>query len=490
MASPEKQDVPYISRLIISQIPPITQEIELPLSREVNIFIGPNSTGKTTILKLLKSKGPGREADSEQTSLYPLFSFMTIPRGTKLEVNVSYQINVVDTIDKMPLIWIPAIRAPLGIKEYNRPGENQVDVNNMTRLRRLDDLTDPIDLFSANFVARIINAYYEGTDAELIDRAFTVAEKAFLCVKDICVKPGLFTGDTVNYYIHRSFVRRPGQPETRPRFVDVPEIYHLMGFNVIDDPNRNVYAGDLSSGPQGLYVWILYLAFRLAHFYNFQEDWYRESGVLLIDEIENHLHPNWQRRVIDALREHFPNVQIFATTHSPFLVSGRKAGEVYVCGRDQNNRVYVDPIEDSVFSWSADEILSEFMDVDYPTDSATEQAVKIVLWLENYGELVGEAEAWRQAQVKRLEAEQLSAEAMDSELLALRWLRGEIQQPVGLNFPLEGDAEMWRQEVISEFKAELGTNIFAGGVMQAQRSLLERYQEMLEENDEDEDVDG
>ena len=408
-----------------------------------------------------------------------------------MEVNVSYQEMAVDAIDKMPLVWIPAIRAPLGIKEYNRPGENQVDVNNLTRLRRLDDLTDPIDLFSANAVARILNAYYEGNDAELIDRAFTVAEKAFLCVKDICVKPELFTGDTVNYYIHRSFVRRPGQPESGPRFVDVPEIYNLMGFNVIDDPNRNVYAGDLSSGPQGLYVWILYMAFRLAHFYNFQKGWHKESGVLLIDEIENHLHPNWQRRVIDALREHFPNVQIFATTHSPFLVSGRKAGEVYVCGRDQDHRVYVDPIEDDVFSWSADEILSEFMDVDYPTDTTTEQAVKIVHWLEDYGELAGDAEAWRQAQIKRLEAEESSAEAIDSELIVLRWLRGEIRHPVGLSFPLEGEAETWRQIVLGEFKSEMGTNILAGGVMQAERSLLERYQERLAGDDEeDESIDG
>lgn len=484
MANLDKQDVPYISKLLISQIPPITQEVELHFSREVNIFIGPNSTGKTTILKLLKSKGPGRESDSDQNQLYPLFSFMTIPRG-KLEVNVSDQEQAVESIDKMPLVWIPAIRAPLGMKEYNLLGENQVDVNNLTRLRRLDDMTDPIDLFSANAVARIINAYYEGNNVELIDRAFTVAEKAFLCVKDICVKPGLFTGDTVNYYIHRGFVRRPRQTETGPRFVDVPEIYNLMGFNVIDDPNRNVYAGDLSSGPQGLYVWILYMAFRLAHFYDFQDEWYKKSGVLLIDEIENHLHPNWQRRVIDALREHFPNVQIFATTHSPFLVSGRQAGEVYVCGRDQEHRVYVDPIKDSVFSWSADEILSEFMDVDYPTDSSTEQAIKIVNWLEEQDPLPQNisAQEWRETQIARLKDEMNSEEALDSEKIVLQWLEGSIKHLIALPEELEEqNSEEWRLKVIEQFIDITGTNIFEGGPLAAHRRFLEGIPDQSDED--------
>jgi predicted ATP-binding protein involved in virulence len=51
-------------------------------------------------------------------------------------------------------------------------------------------------------------------------------------------------------------------------------------------------------------------------------------GVVLIDEIDLHLHPNWQRRIINDLRRSFPKVQFFATTHSPFIVQSLKAGEV------------------------------------------------------------------------------------------------------------------------------------------------------------------
>ena len=51
-------------------------------------------------------------------------------------------------------------------------------------------------------------------------------------------------------------------------------------------------------------------------------------GVVLVDEIDLHLHPNWQRRIVGDLRRCFPQVQFFLTTHSPFIVQSLRAGEV------------------------------------------------------------------------------------------------------------------------------------------------------------------
>jgi len=51
-------------------------------------------------------------------------------------------------------------------------------------------------------------------------------------------------------------------------------------------------------------------------------------GIVLIDELDLHLHPIWQRRVIDDLRRTFPKVQFICTTHSPFLIQAVRAGEV------------------------------------------------------------------------------------------------------------------------------------------------------------------
>lgn len=50
-------------------------------------------------------------------------------------------------------------------------------------------------------------------------------------------------------------------------------------------------------------------------------------GVVLIDELDLHLHPKWQRHVINNLRATFPKLQFFCSTHSPFLIQSLRSGE-------------------------------------------------------------------------------------------------------------------------------------------------------------------
>ena len=51
-------------------------------------------------------------------------------------------------------------------------------------------------------------------------------------------------------------------------------------------------------------------------------------GVVLIDELDLHLHPKWQRRIIEDLRRTFPKIQFIATTHSPFLIQSLREGKL------------------------------------------------------------------------------------------------------------------------------------------------------------------
>lgn len=51
-------------------------------------------------------------------------------------------------------------------------------------------------------------------------------------------------------------------------------------------------------------------------------------GIVLIDELDLHLHPSWQRRVIEDLRRTFPKLQFICTTHSPFIIQSAHPGEV------------------------------------------------------------------------------------------------------------------------------------------------------------------
>jgi len=63
------------------------------------------------------------------------------------------------------------------------------------------------------------------------------------------------------------------------------------------------------------------------------------EGVVLIDEIENHLHPKWKMKIVDALRKAFPRLQFIMTTHDPLCLKGLEDGEVVVLRRDPEGLV-------------------------------------------------------------------------------------------------------------------------------------------------------
>ncbi len=63
----------------------------------------------------------------------------------------------------------------------------------------------------------------------------------------------------------------------------------------------------------------------------------RMTGVVLIDELDMHLHPVWQMNVMDRVREVFPRMTFVVTTHNPLMLQGARPGEVYVVRRDGND---------------------------------------------------------------------------------------------------------------------------------------------------------
>lgn len=57
------------------------------------------------------------------------------------------------------------------------------------------------------------------------------------------------------------------------------------------------------------------------------------EGLVLIDEIDLHLHPRWQASIVSSLRETFPRMTFVASTHNPLTIQGAKTGEVWVLKR-------------------------------------------------------------------------------------------------------------------------------------------------------------
>ena len=90
-----------------------------------------------------------------------------------------------------------------------------------------------------------------------------------------------------------------------------------MGISVSDPRKVNIALRDLADGYKSTCLWVTdFLGWALASGRGFETPF---DGIVVIDEIEQHLHPKWQKRVISDLRETWPHVQFFAATHSPLV---------------------------------------------------------------------------------------------------------------------------------------------------------------------------
>lgn len=113
----------------------------------------------------------------------------------------------------------------------------------------------------------------------------------------------------------------------------------------------------LSDGEKGIITLFGDIARRLAIANETLENPLEGNGIILIDEIELHLHPSWQRKVCKALKETFPNCQFIITTHSPQVLGELKTEEIWLLN-DFN--VYR---PDSSYGLTSNEILDEIMNV-------------------------------------------------------------------------------------------------------------------------------
>jgi putative AbiEii toxin of type IV toxin-antitoxin system len=86
------------------------------------------------------------------------------------------------------------------------------------------------------------------------------------------------------------------------------------------------------------------------------------QGIVLLDEIDLHLHPAWQRRIIPLLRKIFPKLQFIVTTHSPLILTGFEREEI-IRLRFHDGQVVQDPAEIQPGVLTASEILTSFFDV-------------------------------------------------------------------------------------------------------------------------------
>ena len=137
------------------------------------------------------------------------------------------------------------------------------------------------------------------------------------------------------------------------------------------------------------------------------------EGIVLIDEIDLHLHPSWQKRILKDLMEVFPKVQFIVSTHAPEVINSVKQESIVVLSHNT-----VMPAMNETYGKDANTILREVMEVSERPDDIKQLFDQLYSLLD--------AEAWQQAEhvIEKLEEE---IGSNDPEVNACR-VRLELEQ--------------------------------------------------------------
>ncbi len=115
--------------------------------------------------------------------------------------------------------------------------------------------------------------------------------------------------------------------------------------------------GALSDGYQAYIGWIADLLYHICTGAPKGAKLINTHGIVLVDEIDLHLHPDWQRSVIPTIAEALPNLQFVFTTHSPIVAGSVEKENIYVMETTADGASVVRQYNESIYGLNAEEIL-------------------------------------------------------------------------------------------------------------------------------------
>ena len=432
----------HLVRMSFGGVPPFTEPVTFKFDEQVNLFAGPNASGKSTILRAIESLFSEGDKNTWSTSeelewLRELEDQLNAAEAAKEETldeelwldeierlkdeisgyDYTVQVELHPSSDwprdssgsdrinwgKIPVLYIPATRVSL--PRFKFPDVIIDTVKDPDENTPLDNVFDTRSgIFNGYYVELAIRELGGGTrlNRDQKNQLRRVLNIGYSCAKRIC-------DEVMHDDVPHPFIEI--DKDSIPERIVHPGMGIGTNDNIMGEP---LHASVLSSGTQGTLLWIYALALKMASHYGWKDGWEKKPAILLIDEIENHLHPTWQRRVIPALLDHFPKLQIFATTHSPFVVAGLKAGQVHLLKRDpETGAVTAETNTKNVIGWTADEILRTMLGVPDPTDERTANAAQELRRLrKEWPRDTPEKEEERQQRMRELR------ELVDRDLLA------------------------------------------------------------------------
>ncbi|NMF60584.1 AAA family ATPase [Pseudanabaena yagii] len=335
------------------------EDLTVNLNPDVNIFVGNNGSGKSAVLDAIAAamypytNQFKQIVGKESNSLDKPFVFQQdLPirsddkTNNKIELTVlttefpSWTINyykkITDDTARLSVSngdpWFQTIRQ--GINSYLNVLNNDIESYLFTIAyyrgnRNLTNITDIENISNKSFDRfDILKNAFDAT-ANFTDLANWLFVREFQELRE-----GKKKGD-INFELSdlkqvRKAISTIIAPHARVYFSQTTSAKLMVEWENEVGEKIELSLSQLSTGYRNMLALVMDFARRLAQANPEMENPLEAKAVLMIDEIDLHLHPTWQQKIIPDLRKVFPNTQIIATTHSPEIVTTVKRHQVKI----------------------------------------------------------------------------------------------------------------------------------------------------------------
>lgn len=347
------------------------EHLEVNLDPDINIFVGNNGSGKSALL------------DALAAAMYPYVA--------QIQKNIGdYTERRNNILDMFP----PILQRDISVKPESIKTENKVELNvSVTELPKWriiyeqpftdnDNKVIDIHLSKSDFYQEGLEEIYfalkkkcndlkNNLNSELSVIAYYKSNRHLINIAELDNIPNKsfdrfdalnnaldatanFT-DLANWFFVRDFQElREGKKRGDINF-EIPDLKQVRNaISTIIAPNAHVYfsgatsaklmvewemetgekrellLSQLSAGYRNMLALVMDFARRLAQANPNMENPLEAEAILMIDELDLHLHPTWQQKIIPDLKKVFPHTQIIATTHSPEVVTTVKQNQVWI----------------------------------------------------------------------------------------------------------------------------------------------------------------
>lgn len=349
------------------------KDLFIPISvdeRKHLIFTGKNGSGKTSVLKELKAY-LNREFEQD---------FYSTAQGWKesLEDQKKYLSHLEQELSKIgrdPHIEGNIFSSKQNIKRL----EQQIRENDNISVRISSNLHSKDAYTSGNLLIAYFDAKRSNGNLSLPKGIQKVELKPKYTIDERANQ--VFIQHIVNLKAEKSFARDDSDTETIKnvdewfeRFENIlKKIFNdpniklefdkkNFNFNVIQNNRQKFDLTTLSDGYSAVLSIVTELILRMEHN---KGRAYDMQGIVLIDEIETHLHISLQKIVLPILTEFFPKIQFIVTTHSPFVLNSIENAIIY----DLESNVLVDDLS----GYSIDGLVESYFNLDKYSDELKEK---------------------------------------------------------------------------------------------------------------------